>query len=113
MSHHETMGATTESAIGNQGHRFSKSCTNDCSCGFQHFRHTGRAFGSDITDHHDISGFDFTGRNTFNQIFFSVENAGSAFKAFTFFATDLGHTSSFGEIAIQNLQVPRFFQGRF
>ena len=28
-----------------------------------------------------------------------------------FLATDLGHTSSFREISIQDLQVPRFFQG--
>ncbi len=38
--------------------------------------------------------------NAFYQVMFAIKYAGSAFKAFTFLATDFGYASTFGEVAI-------------
>src|ERR1700693_4293317 len=103
MSHYESMRPTTKACICNKRDCFTKTSSYDCTCWFQHFRHTGCSFRADIPDHDDISGMHFPGLNSTDQIMFAVKNSCCSFKSFSLFACDLRNTSSFSKIPIEYL----------
>src|ERR1700738_3817213 len=113
MSYYKSMGPSAESSVSDQRHRFSQSGTNDGRSGLEHLGHSGSAPWSYIADHHYISGFHFSAADARDQFKLAIEYPGRSFKFFSFFSCDLGHTSTFCNISIKDLQMTglldRFF----
>ena len=53
------------------------------------------------------------GTDAGNQFMLAIKYTCRTYKLFTFFTTDLCYATLFGQVAIQDLQVPRFLQGLF
>src|ERR1700744_4877237 len=76
VAHHEAVGATAETAVGDQGHRLAQARADQGGRGFQHLGHAGRAPGSHVTDDHHVAFLDATAGNTLDQLVLPVKYPG-------------------------------------
>src|SRR5258708_18042137 len=109
MSYHQTVRTAGTTTIGYQCNILAKPRSHDQAGWFEHFRHSGGALGSDKADHDNIARFYLPGPNSVYHIKLPIEYPGHAFEFLSFLSGDLGHRSFFGQVAIQDLEMPRFF----
>ena len=78
MTHHHAPSGTRESAIGDQAHALTQTCTNQCAGGGQHLGHARAAFGAEVAQDHHIAGFDVAVQDGFECRLLVVKHTGGA-----------------------------------
>src|SRR5882724_5818812 len=100
MADYKSMCATTEPSICDERDRFTQTCADNGSCGFQHFRHTRCTFGTFIADNNNISGFNATTLNSYDQFLFTIKYSCRSGKTFAFLSANFCDTATFSKVAV-------------
>ena len=90
VSHHHAPSASGESSVSDQAHAFAQTSTDQGARGCQHFRHSGSAFGTKVTQDHHIARFDLAVQDGFERRLLIIKYACWAGNDGVFQASDFG-----------------------
>jgi hypothetical protein len=107
----EAVCATREASVGDEGHVIAEAGAHDCRSGREHLRHAGAALGALVPDDDDVTGLNLLALKRSHHELLAVVNLGGAGEGLALLARDLGHGPIRRDVAVQDLDVPRFLDG--
>src|SRR5262245_61655445 len=108
VTHHEAMGASGETSVGNQRDVFAQATPHHGACRREHFAHARSAARTLIANHDDIAFFDVALEDRPHGGLLAVKDPGLPAESLPFLAADLCDGASGCEIAPKNHQMAVF-----